>query len=639
MLGIVFYSGLAYGLGLLVPRQAQMNSPGLRFAAGAVLLIIAIYACAVVFALSLGMSVAAIAALAALGWGRAALGFDRDALASAATHPAFLLPLLGIAAVWAHGGIGYAPYLIDEFTNWIGVSRIIHWAGSYEAVRETLYLPGYTPGWRLLPLMPWQITGNMEFGWSAAAPFVLHVAVLALVYDLIVEALQRDSRLPAWMCRLAGWLVFLLILTAEAMGRLWTSEMLVEQPQIYLLSAALLLLLRAEMAAGARHALHWAAGAALAAGFLLKNAVAAAAPGALLVAVTPLFNRKRPLGARVQESVLIGAALLAPLAAALLSWNAIAPPDGCLASPLSVLSTGIPPTYDPADLARRFGAAVGAYLLAYKLPVTIAAAIGIALGAYVGFFRGTLLWFGFTSAYFAALYWYHLTCFGDYYYQELNSIPRFTRVPLQAFHALGLVLLIVAPLRLGIARHSQGLPIARSAAIAACAALTLVLGAWQLRQTYRSVVDLSSRAYQIVDPRIAEMRDATAFVRLHAGRDLPARPRLAILGQGQDGDVRGYAVYFALQPAPQGPTPLFDVHGRTSWAPVASNVWQTTATVEDVIRELAAVDILWPVSLDPWLISAVLSRLVADPACLARLPNVAMVREAGDRFRCLAKIG
>lgn len=65
-----------------------------------------------------------------------------------------------------------------------------------------------------------------------------------------------------------------------------------------------------------------------------------------------------------------------------------------------------------------------------------------------------------------------------------------------------------------------------------------------------------------------------------------------------------------------------------------------TASAEQAMQELAGVDLLWPVKLDAWLTSAVLSPLIPDADCLSRLPDVVLVREPGmpsPRFRCRSK--
>lgn len=641
MLGILFYGSLTFGLGLLVPlnRTDDHGGVGLRFVAGTALLVLALYATTVVAALSLRVAIGLIALIATAGWIHGALSAWRFSFADTVLHPAFVLPAAAATVAAAYGRLDYVPYLVDEFTNWIGASRVIHWAGSYEAVRQTLYLAGYTPGWRLLLLAPWQVTGVIDHGLSAAAPLVLHVATLALVYDIALLALRRDAAMTVVTARAAAWLALLLFLTAEGMGRLWTFEMLIEQPQIYVLSAVALLVLRAELTPQLLRILYAIAGLVLAAGFLLKNAVLAAAPGALLIAALPLATRQTPLAERLREFALRAATLLLPLLVTMISWNIVAPQDGCLSSPLSILTARQNPAYDTYDLARRFASAVGSYVLQYKLPVSLAAMAGLALGLYLRLFRGVLFCAAFALVYFISLYWYHLGCFGDYYFHELNSIPRFTRVPVQVAHALGLVLLIVG---VALLRRRQWVGVVSNrAALGSGAALALALGLWQIHLTHRTVVDLTTRIYQNADPRIGEMRQAAAFVERHAGKLLPLRPVIAVLGQGQDGDVRAYAEYFARHPVPGGSTSAFSVHFATSWAPTPANTWQTAAGTGTLARELASIDLLWPIQIDLWLLSE-LRPLVSDEACLTSMPQHALVRERDTpiaRFRCQPKDG
>ncbi len=639
MLGIGFYGALAFGLGLLVPlgKADGPNSIGLRFVAGIACLILALYATMVLLAVPLRHSMLLIGALAAAGWIRAALQNRILDLSEAIVHPALILPAFAAIVASVYGPIDYIPYLVDEFTNWIGVSRIIHWADSYEAVRKTIYLPGYTPGWRLLLLAPWQVTGAIDHGLSTAAPFILHVATLALIYDLTVILIRRSGALPPAMSQGAAWLILLLFLTAEGMGRLWTFEMLIEQPQIYMLSAATLLVLRAELSPLMLRPLYALAGIVLAAGFLLKNAVLAAAPAALLVAALALITSEAPITERLREGAVRAALLLLPLAITMLSWTAIVPSDNCLSSPMSVFTAGKGASYDAIDLARRFIGALGTYVLQYKLAVTLTAAAGLALGIYLGLWRAVLFSTVFAAVYFASLYWYHLGCFGEYYYRELNSIPRFSRVPIQVLHTLGLLLLATGILGLANARW-PGIAVKRGTMLT-CIGLAIGLSAWHVRQTYRTVADLTTRAHQKVDPRIAEMQMASAFIERRIGLNPTAQPTLAILGQGQDGDVRAYATYFSHRPVPGGHVSLFRVHPGTSWSPNPLNVWQAHVTAEAVIEELATADILWPLQLDPWLTEQ-LRILVADEACITRLPNVALVRTVtGDvtRFQCHAK--
>ncbi|MBL6931624.1 MAG: hypothetical protein ISR45_01655 [Rhodospirillales bacterium] len=58
------------------------------------------------------------------------------------------------------------------------------------------------------------------------------------------------------------------------------------------------------------------------------------------------------------------------------------------------------------------------------------------------------------------------------------------------------------------------------------------------------------------------------------------------------------------------------------------------------MQQLSEADILWPITLDPWLIK-VLERLVPDASCLNALPDKALVRYKANgssfQFRCIEK--
>lgn len=649
MLGIVLFCVLAAGLGAFYPfKAAGEHGIGLRFTVGVALLIILYFLCAVVFRVPLRESFFLVSLLAAAGL---VVGMRRAFRSPPSihiiTHPALLLPALGLAAGALHGGIDYIPYAVDEFDNWIGASRIIHWAGDYESVRRTLFLPHYTPGWRLLLLLPWQATGTVEFGLSAAAPFVLHVAVLALFYDIVARILRQETGLPPAIARLWSWAILLLFLAAEGMGRLWTYELLIEQPQIYTLAAVALLLLKSELwDDGAAESL-FAAGLMLAAAYLLKSAALAAVPMVACLALIPLTDRTKPMPARIRSSALAGTMLLGPIAVTAASWSALAPGNECLiALGQSFLSQpDANGSRDWADLMRRYGLAIWDYVASYKAVLTLAAVAAMIAAVWLGLFRGVLFCLGFAAAYFAILYGYHLFCFNDYYFRELNSIPRFTRVPLQLFQAIGLVLLVVTAARIG--RHAEPLSgfhprvfMRRHTIVVGVAIAAAGMGGWQVRQVYRSVADVSTRADFRVDPRIGEMAQAAEFVERLAGTVIPHRPQLAVLGQGQDGDVTAYARFFGSRSHGRSSRVIFDLHPHTSWAPRPETIWSTVKSPGELSRVFLSMDVLWPLQLDPWLRS-VLAELVADAACLESLPRAALVRTKGEngraRFVCVSK--
>ena len=199
------------------------------------------------------------------------------------------------------------------------------------------------------------------------------------------------------------------------------------------------------------------------------------------------------------------------------------------------------------------------------------------------------------------------------------------------FHTAGLVMLIDTVLtavqtqqltapgslfqRLSLPWNSGGLIV-----------LLIVLGSWQGRQIYRSVVDTTTRTYQNIDDRTEEMRQATRLIDRLRGSTLPINPVLAIICQGCDGVAIKYARFFALDYRDGRQDPLYTVLNETSWAPQPVNVWQTKAKIDDVVEKLGKADIIWSIKLDPWLLTAV-KRLASDSTCLDTLPHKALVRD------------
>jgi hypothetical protein len=643
VLGLIAYAAWIVGLGALWPasRARSDMSVGTRCALGVALLTIVSYLAHVVLRVPLVWTAAIVTALALGGLARAIPAATSEQARNFLLHPCFVLPALAVLAVAAYGGVDYRPFTTDEFTNWIGAARLIQWYGGYHEARPAIQVPGYPPGWHLLLVLPWQLGGDATFGLSAAAPLALHIAVLGLLFDIFRATLRRSLGASAPAAAVA-WALLLLFMAGEGMGRLWTHELLIEQPQIYILSAAALLILRSEALGAGGRTSDLAAGLLLGCGYLLKSAVLAALPAAAVLAALPLLDTRQATSRRVADSTMSAAALLGPTLLLMLSWTWLAPSEAnCYGSPLAAIAgtSAIPTQYDWLDLAHRFGAAVTRYILSYKTIVLVAAFAGMGWALRLGLFRATLFCAGFAAVYFAALYWYHLACFGDYYFYELNSIPRFSRVPVQVLHTVGLALLVVAA-----ARHAGTFGPAVAArlnarpSLAALGVTIAVLGGWQEWLLYRNVADMSTRVYQGGDPRVGEMARAAARIAGLAGTTLPARPRLAVLDQEQDADVLAYARFFALRRGPAGPEPIFEIYDQVSWAPAPRNTWQVRTSGDALAATLQTMDILWPIRVDPWLLS-VLATMGVDNGCLSQLPAMALIRAPaeGGVFRCTGK--
>ena len=136
--------------------------------------------------------------------------------------------------------------------------------------------------------------------------------------------------------------------------------------------------------------------------------------------------------------------LFLPVAAVMIVWRAAGPDldPGCLSSPFSMLGPegfSAALSKDWKGLMSRFEGKVGGHAWRSKTPALLVAALGRVLMIRDGRIRGLSVLTVAAAIYFGALYWLHQTCFGPYYFENLNSIPRFSRVIVQPVHALWLL--------------------------------------------------------------------------------------------------------------------------------------------------------------------------------------------------------
>lgn len=640
---------VAAGMGCLLPLSLRsgMNTVGVRFSLGYATMAVLAYVFHILLSIPLGTTVTALGILALVGFFlqvyRTGSKIDWSSLL---VHPALLLIVAGALAITLNGGIDYLPFTNDEFSHWLMTPRLIHLSGSWAEVADILHLSYYPPGWTMTLLLPWQLSGNIELGLSAAAPFVLHVAVIALIYDFVTFLLKQRTKMPAAMVKLVTWAIVLLLLAAEAMGRLWSYTLLIEQPQIYTYAAVALLIYIAETTGRDRKVLYGVAGCILAASYLFKVAAIAFVPAVFGIAGVMLFvGRTDTVSRRFNDALITATLLVGPLLIAAASWSMAMDAKACSPLTLTEEQWAEVMKLDWLDLARRFGAAVWEYVATYKTPLTLAASLGIVGALIYKKYQAILVMLVLIAIYFLALYATHLVCLGPYYFENLNSIPRFTRVPLQMIHAVGLVMLVDTVLTVFERRQSPGQEWFlrerhKPWIITGLVALIVVGGGWQGRQVYRSIVDTTTRAYQTIDPRIRDAREAADLIDRLRGSVLPQTPVLALVCQGCDNVAIKYARFFAMDYKNGELDPRFIVLGQTSWAVQPANPWQAKASIDDVVEQLSKADIIWPIKTDPWLLQA-LTRLVADNTCLSDLPDKILVRDTAEgnsiRFRCIEK--
>ncbi len=642
MTGLWFYTLAAVGLGGLLPRVVigDRVSLGVSWCAGFAAMVLLAFLCLAVLHLPPDITVVIISIVALAGlvrWARHPAALPRAWI----VHPVVILPVIATVMILLNGGVEYLPHTSDEFMNWLGNPLKMHYVGGYHAAAEHLHLLGYMPGWYFTLLLPWQLSGDPILGYSATAPLVMHIGLAGLFFDAAYRAFERRSSSKMLLITLAAWLGLLLYLTAEGTGQLWTDSILIEQPQIYFFTATLFLLyIWNNEETPSRH-IPLAVGVILAAAFVLKSAALSLVPAILGAVLILALVRLRSGSAIDIVPIKETALIVGPLFLAYAAWGGVNPitSPSCMISVLATFSEtnlAAAASYDAADLARRLGAAVWAYVTSYKTPVLIAATAGIVLMTWSSRFLVPLIIGIWMTIYFAAIYWYHLSCFGDYYFTNLNSIPRFTRVVLQPLHAVGILALLIETIR-WVPPRVYELAMTRRLSVGLIAAFCLALMGWQMTQLDRVVVDLTTRKYSNSDPRIAEVRRTATFV-AERYADAQVAPLVQFIAQGQDQEILDYARFFAIKPSDGGVRNAYEVARQFSWTDgQRQNIWQSQADRRAVRDILAKADVIWPVAAEDWQWN-MLGELMAGNGCDLERGTFALIR--GKRgFTCVPKDG
>ena len=648
MLGIIFYTYTAIGLGLLLPaiRATKFLNFGARFTAGYSLLTLYIYVAHILVRLSLDLTVWSVLILATIGIGYSFYREKFRYLSTILMHPTFILIVIGMIGVLMNGGIDYIPFTIDEFTNWLGASREIYLHGDYESVRKSLHLSGYTPGWRLLLLLPWQIAGAIEEGLSAAAPFVLHTAVAALVFDIAVYLFRSVGRFSETSSVAFGWVFLVMLLGAEAMGKLWTYSLLIEQPQIYSTSAVFLFLYLSSKLASSeetpKSTLYIYAGITLAACYLIKAAAILLIPTIAIFAAVPILSRHFIFCPTWKLRLRFGLLTLVPVLIILVTWTIMNPSSPGVGSPISTLSWLVSGDYgdrDVFDLGNRYFSAIWNYTSSYKLLITVGAMLGALLVLLRRRDGSLLLWTGFVILYFASLYWAHLAILSEYDYQSLVSIQRYTRVPLQIFHVLGLMFLLEFVLSVLVQKERWASFFRTKKMIFIAVLIILLFGGWQMRSVYRTVIDTSTRAYQNIDQRILEVKSAATFINSKRGKTITEFPKIVFIAQPLDRSSTGFAKYFSLFKDDAGRVfSSFKAAVLSSWPREPKYDYQNSLILEEYRNLLRTADVIWPIKIDVTLTTMIV-QLGVNEKCVSQLLEHVIVKQLNveNEYFCYRK--
>ncbi|ARJ66563.1 hypothetical protein WV31_13235 [Magnetospirillum sp. ME-1] len=617
-----------FGLGGWLPSPvAGRLWLGGRFFAGWALMETGIYLLHFVAQMPLGLSARA---MAVVGLAGLVPLLRRRPPPAALLHPAVLMPLAAALILAVRGGLTYEPLAWDELSNWAAWARSATLADRLVGpeVRHGLAGFGYTPGWALSLAFPGLVFGGFDEARAAVIPFLMHVGLLGLLFDAVEHMLsvrgvdERRSRIMAAA-------LMLLALAAEATWRLAPTNLLIEKPQIFAMAGCLLLGLTAVTGGTRPRLLALHLGVLFAAAYLVKVSCLGLG-GSLAILMAGALWAERRLGWRhlAVEGGLRALLVLGPVLVCYGVWRLVFSEPGCLGNPVQVFTEVVagPLPQGADELFRRFFGAVLAYVGAYKLPLTVLSLAGLA--ACLHDRRGVLIVLalvGFIAPYFLALYAYHLSCFSGYYWQELNSIDRFTRVPLRLVHLFGLTLPVVVWGPVLARRPWPGA--LRPVILAGLSGLALLAG-WRLSQDFRAMATRFNESAEQVET-VRTMRTQTEAVLRLAVERPGLGANVQMLAQGTQGYERLIADYFAAG--------RLVIPHRWSFAPEQRDAWTFIEDEAGMRRRLAEASLVWVVRLDPWM-SSVLAPLV-DGLCLRESGGYLLVPVAGDRLRCTPLAG
>lgn len=612
------------GLACLLPAPAA-GWLGLRFLTAFCALISAVFF--LHFAGSVPLSVAAriIAVVAAAGMLLGIRNIIRSPFrGKALLHPVFIFP--GCAVLFgSFSGISYDPISWDELSNWLGLVQDAVLSDAFFGPEVHWAQPGYTPGWPIALAYPQLILGHYADVNSALIPFLMHVGMLGLLFDVVVHGLKQWE---GWnrQAHLVSWGVILLALSLEASWKLVPLNLLVEKPQIYLICSLLAL-----GAAASDRRLDWAvlnvhAGMLLIGGYLIKVAMLSfVAPFGVLWACVAW--RRGVLGDL--KALGYGLALtLIPMILAYILWRAQSPASGCLSNPIAMFTNLMAGDVsgDKGDIYSRLARNIFSYLLEYKLPLTIVAAAGIFIAAVSrGYYPVVIAIAAWLILYFIALFNYYVYCYSGHDVEVLISWERFTRLPLRVVHVMGVVLPVLAFARYGggILQRRPGVAVVLSAGVALLAVFQL----FQLRSTLIEIGRRATETPEWISTGRMVRDDAEALAALVA-----EKPELGqsvqMLVQDGNGYLRLKGFFHARR--------KFKVQTSSKFSPAGTDIWTRSIDDPRMAEILLSASLVWPVILDPWM-RGVLAPLIEGPQACHEDPSRFFLVPTGARLYCLSK--
>lgn len=242
-MSLLLLTGIMFGAATFMPGLTKNRQDwfGLRCLLVLIAIQLLLYVGNVILGISLELISRAIALAGAVGVARILwlIGRGRDsrrALMPALRHPVWVLTLVMLLVASMHRFPDYMSYPGDEIASWLRLAKQIFLADAYWSGFVDFHLGGYPNGWPLMLAFPSLILGSFSDSHPSALPFIMHLAVMGTVYDLLRDWCRRDLPESGFPGLFAALVVFSL-LSAEALWVLYPSDLLIDRPMIYVWAA------------------------------------------------------------------------------------------------------------------------------------------------------------------------------------------------------------------------------------------------------------------------------------------------------------------------------------------------------------------------------------------------------------------
>lgn len=657
---VVTYATIA-GLSGLVPhffipgqtREDRDPWIGLRFFLAGTAIPLLIYVFNLVFNIGLRASAWTIATLAMVGAARLIWPYlqgQRTVTLLRLTHPIFLVPLAVIIVIGSQGGLEYIPINGIEVSGHLYDTSLRFATDTWLSPDARFQFQQYTPAWSFFLLYPTLVLD--EFGpHPAATPVLMHLGLLALIYDLVPRLADPDGILKNRDRALLGWITVLTLLGVEAFWRLFPLHLVMALGQIYTAAAIFTILMAGLMNGVDRLKLSAAIGFIFAVGYIFKAAgiTLGLSLGVIWLAFV-VWEKNDPrwtydFRTLTRRAVFFAVALLGPGTLIYLSWKLKSEPQHCLDSVSWYIQRVIDGKFfdeKSAAASKSFVLRFWNYVSVYKLPVSLLGASLIALSVFLKRFRWiSFAVFAWIIIYFGALWIFYIGCGYD---QEILTTGRYARITLRPIHGLGIMLAIIFSTRWAIALFGNKLKtavVSRSVTITA-ALFVATVGIWQASVMVSDIVEVGERlrpdALERGERYKTDYAEVKAIKRILHTRKRETPSLLMIHQGGAESEIDlNAAVLLSVNVSGKGPIYHYNLNSIFKFHPDTPRWGVLVASEEEVPPELLAHDVIWPIKTDKWF-RKILAPLLDSAECIERPEGFFLFKtDSGDNFECIAK--